>query len=92
MAVGGRELSIDMRVVVGQILSLSAASGCSAVVGLPRGGHQALAAGRAEVCVFATLAAGGVVWRPFMLRVSLERSGQTAAESGGGAQSSVMRG
>lgn len=82
MAVGGRELSIDMRVVIGQILSLSAASGCSAVVGLPRGGHQTLATGGAEVCVLATLATCSVVWRPLVLRVSFEGGGQAATESG----------
>lgn len=92
MAVGGRELSVDVGVVSGQILSLSATSGRRAVVGLSRGGHQALATRCAEACIFTALATGTVVRRPFVLRITLEGSGQTAAEGGRRAQSSIVRG
>lgn len=91
VAVGGRELSVDVGVVSGQILSLSAASGRRAVVGLSRGGHQALATRCAKACIFAALATSIVVRRPLMLRITLEGSCQTAAEGGRRAQSSVVR-
>lgn len=83
---GGRQLRVHVR-VVRHGLSVHAAPRRRAVV---RVAGQAPLAGAAQRAVLAALAAAGVVGRPLVLLLALERRGQRRAQRGGRAQRAVV--